>query len=145
MEMYDLRIIRKIQETLKAAGITALLRDMYTPTLNAYVYDWPLFLKSLGYDIEGEDAPLAHHTKSKYCNSQFVIWPGDKVIADIVLDLPEHGREYFLGRCGTGDPFKDAVMIAALSKYSVFDIKRFAVKKIQLIVNEIWSKQTAIR
>jgi len=97
------------------------------------VYNWPKFLKSLGYD----DELLLKTITRRGCSLMFSVSGGKVELYNENLALPRDGKERFLTRHGTGDLFKDEVLIAALSKYSAKEIAQKAIEKI----TEIWKEK----
>jgi long-subunit acyl-CoA synthetase (AMP-forming) len=140
MGTLDPGVVREIQASLREIGMVCYQPDKISSYIEAYVRPWEVFLRNLGYDPDGEDAALFAYTRANYCALQMTIWTREVLVTNFKFDLPEQGRRHFLSRCGTGDVFKDEVLLIALSKYSAKEIRQRAVKKVSCIVNEIWRK-----
>jgi hypothetical protein len=102
--------------------------------MTAEVKDWGGLLRSIGVD----DEVLADHLQ-RWMNGHFEVAPmsGVRFFFDGDLPLPtgriKHGlvdEEEFLLRYGKGDDLRDAVLIAALSRYDPTKLKAEIIEAI---------------
>jgi len=123
---------KKIQRQFWEMGLAAFLKNTSEgERFEIGIYNWRLFLSSIGYEIDGEDSVLADFAGKSESYAYFDILDGEIRINKVVIDLPKEGKEEsFLVRYGTGDPFRDGVLVTALSKYSAAEIEQRATQKI---------------
>jgi len=135
---------QKLSESIKEVGIVPTVvivyRDdvPYPVVMTAEVKDWGRLLRAAGID----DEILANHMRR--WNGALEVKPPDgaQFFTYSAIPLPKAyvknghiDEEEFLRRYGTGDELRDAVLIAALSKYDPGELRATITEAINARIN----------
>jgi len=109
----------KLYDELNSYGLRLLYSSDGGVEYAVAVLDWQVFLPILGYNDEALVSIF-----NRWAWVEVIVTKNEsRVLSFVEVPLPGSvGVEKFIEKFGSGDPFKDAALVALLSKYNASEI-----------------------